>query len=96
MEEQKQDEQERHHSKNGGDDDGDYLLERNETAEVTIWLNQRQSDGTYAIGTATNAFLDTRLTANGKLAIEVRPSTGATFKLERTLPAALESVMNLN
>lgn len=79
-----------------GDDDGDYLLERNETAEVTIWLNQKQSDGTYAIGTATNAFLDTRLTANGKLSLEVRPATGATFKMERTLPASLESVINLN
>jgi archaellin len=79
-----------------GDDDADYLLEGDETAEVTVWLHQKQSDGTYAIGTATNAFLDTRLTANGKFGVEVRPSSGATFKLERTLPASLESVMSVN
>lgn len=79
-----------------GDDDGDYLLEKNETAEVTVWLHQKQSDGTYAIGTAANQFLATRLTANGKLAVEVRPNSGATFKLERTLPASLETVMIVN
>jgi flagellin FlaB len=79
-----------------GDDDGDYLLEKNETAEITVWLHQKQSDGTYAIGTATNDFLATRLTANGRVAVEVSPSSGSTFKLERKLPASLESVMSLN
>jgi flagellin FlaB len=79
-----------------GDDDGDYLLEKNETAEITVWLHQKQADGTYALGTATNAFLETRLLANGKVAIEIKPSNGATFKLERTLPPSLQSVMSLN
>jgi flagellin-like protein len=79
-----------------GDNDGDYLLEKNETAEITFWLHQKQSDGTYALGTATNDFLATRLTAGGTVAVEASPGTGSTFKLDRKLPAGLEAVMSLN
>ncbi|MBI4221043.1 MAG: hypothetical protein HY682_12920 [Chloroflexi bacterium] len=76
-----------------GDDDGDYILEQNETAEITIWFHQKQSDGTYALGSATSTFLATRLVASDKFSLEVRPSKGATFKLEKQLPASLQTVM---
>ncbi|MBI4305459.1 MAG: hypothetical protein HY678_03980 [Chloroflexi bacterium] len=76
-----------------GDDDGDFILEQNETAEVTVWFHQKQSDGTYALGTATNDFLATRLAASDKFSLEVRPAKGATFKLEKTVPPSLQTVM---
>lgn len=78
-----------------GNDDGDYLLERNETAEITVWLHQKQSNGTYALGTATDDFLSTRLVSSDRFSIEVQPTTGSTFKLEKKIPANLDAVMTL-
>ena len=79
-----------------GNNDGDDLLEKNEAAEITLWLHQRQSDSTYNLGTSSDNYLETRLIVNTRFSVEVKPSKGAAFRIERTLPPELDAVMGLN
>ena len=87
-----------------GQDDGDSILEINERAEITVWLLNRET-GT-AIGTAGSVAYqtteggitstDTVLTKNYQFTVLIKPPKGATLNLTRTLPASLDTVMNLN
>lgn len=63
-----------------GANDGDNLLEDNELAEITIDLTG----------------LTTALGPNTGFTVEIKPPTGSVLKLERTTPAAIEAVMELN
>jgi flagellin FlaB len=78
---------------------GDYLLESEEKAVVTVWLVNAQN-GTYTLGSGTSdPFIDSTANLPGiydTFTIEVRPETGAALTIERTLPGRLDTVMDLN
>ena len=86
-----------------GYDNSDNILEVNEKAEITVWLLNRAT--ATAIGTAGSVVYmtteggmtstDTVLTTNDEFTVEVKPPTGATLIIERTLPARLDTVMDL-
>ncbi len=63
-----------------GAKDADNLLEDNELAEITIDLTG----------------LTTPLGPNTGFTFEIKPPTGSVLKIERTTPAAVEAVMDLN
>ena len=85
-----------------GDDDGDNLLENNEKAEITVWLLNRitataiGSNGSVSTTTAAISVGSQVLTANDQFTIEVKPPQGAVLNIQRSLPAALDTVMDLN
>ncbi len=87
---------------------GDNLLEVGETAEITVWLMDR--DTAVAIGSTSSILLmdggatggtggisagDTPLIKNRNFRIEVKPPRGAIVSVERKTPAALKTVMDL-
>jgi len=92
-----------------GYDSSDNLLETNEKAEITVWLLDRNL--ATAIGSADSvAYMDgtgdgggtggmtssgTLLDVNDQFTIEVHPPRGSILKIERTLPARLETVTDL-
>ena len=88
-----------------GDDNGDYLLDSQERAEITVWLVNNDS-GTYKLGApgSTVFFSDDEDTAaptqlldtNHEFTIQVKPESGATLTVERTTPAYLDPVMDLH
>lgn len=63
-----------------GSNDADDLLEAGELAEITVDVSG----------------LTTALGPNTQFTIEVKPPTGAVITMERTTPAAIEAVMDLN
>jgi len=63
-----------------GSNDGDNLLEASELAEITV----DTSGLTTALGPST------------PFTLEIKPPTGAVITLQRTTPAAIEAVMDLN
>ncbi len=87
-----------------GQDDGDSILEINERAEITVWLLNRAT----AIGVGTAGSIayqtteggltssDTILAKSDQFTVLIKPPKGATLNLTRTLPASLDTVMNLN
>ena len=86
-----------------GYDNNDNILEVNEKAELTVWLLNRATQT--AIGTAGSVVYmtteggmtssDTVLTTNDEFTVEVKPPRGAALIIERTLPARLDTVMDL-
>ncbi len=82
----------------------DNLLERGETAEITVWLlklatladtasvytNTEDTRGLYGILAAGN-----RLTVNDRFTLEIKPPTGAALIMQRYVPARLDAVMDL-
>jgi len=86
-----------------GYDNSDNILEVNEKAELTVWLLNRNTQT--AIGSSDSvAYMTTEggmtssstmLTTNDEFTVEVKPPTGATLIIERTLPARLDTVMDL-
>ena len=86
-----------------GYDNSDNILEVNEKAELTVWLLNRLN-GT-AIGSNDSvAYMTTEggmtssntvLTTNDEFTVEVKPPRGAALIIERTLPARLDTVMDL-
>ena len=79
-----------------GKTNGDFILDPDEQAEVTVWLHDY--DGTdYNLGTATNnMYLTTRLGISTKFRVEVKPQEGSVLVLERTTPARLQPIIELN
>jgi len=74
-----------------GEDDGDSLLEMNEKFEIVI--------GNTANGTGGGNLIDclsTALTVNKTFTIEVKPPKGAILNIERTIPAYIDTIMNLH
>jgi flagellin FlaB len=79
-----------------GNSDGDNLLEGDETAEITVWLHARAGDDTFSLSTSTTAYMNHRLTGNGKFSLEITPPVGASFELQRTLPVQLDTALLLD
>ncbi len=86
-----------------GYDNSDNILEVNEKAEITVWLLNRLT-GTAIGDTDSVAYQTTEggmtssntiLSTNDEFTIEVKPPQGATLIIERTLPARLDTVMDL-
>lgn len=86
-----------------GNDDGDFLLENNEKAEITVWLLTRDNTVTdvgsadslkvLSAGIASTADI---LTANDRFTLQVHPAQGAVLNLTRSLPAQFDTVIDLN
>ena len=68
-----------------GDSDGDTLLEVGEKAEITV-----------DIGSAITTVSGTDLQKNTTFTLQVSPPKGAVMILQRTTPARVDPVMNLN
>ena len=68
-----------------GDNDGDSLLEIGEKAQITV-----------EVGTAITTNTGTDLAKNTTFTLQVSPPKGAVMILQRTTPARIDSVMNLN
>lgn len=62
------------------------LLEQGEQFEITIDLNDL----------GDNKTLSENLSANDTFSIQVKPSLGSTITIQRTLPPAIEAVMDLH
>jgi archaellin len=81
-----------------GKDSGDYLLESEEKAVVTVWL-VNYDGATYSLGVDdTDPWIDAAgnlLGIYSKFTIEMRPEQGAVLSMERTLPGRLDPVMDL-
>jgi archaeal flagellin FlaB len=82
-----------------GKHSNDNLLESGEQAVITVWL--ADYDGTdYALGTdTTDPFIDADASLPGiydKFTVEVKAEKGSALIMERTLPARLDTVMDLN
>jgi archaeal flagellin FlaB len=82
-----------------GKNNNDMLLESGEQAVITVWLVNFE-DAAYALGTdADDPFIDDEdnlLDIYDKFTVEVKGAKGAALTMERTLPARLDDVMNLN
>jgi len=86
-----------------GNDDGDFLLENNEKAELTIWLLTRDNTVTdvnaaNSVKVLTNgiASMANILAVSDEFTIEVKPSSGAVLNLRRNLPSQFDTVIDLN
>ena len=86
-----------------GYDSNDNLLEKNEKAEITVWLLNRNTataigdDDSVAYMTTEGGITSsgTLLTTNDEFTIELKPPKGAVLKLGREVPGSLEAVMDL-
>ena len=74
-----------------GHSDQDDLLENDEMFEITVGAPATTSAG----GNLVDA-LGTGLGINKTFSIEVKPPNGATLRFERTTPAYIDGVMNMN
>ena len=82
-----------------GKNNGDYLLEAEEKAVITVWL-ANYTLSAWALGVdETDPFIDTEvelLDIYDTFTVEVRADKGAVLVLERTLPGRFDAVMDLN
>ena len=92
-----------------GYDNSDNLLDAGEKAEITVWLADDVTgttdtsaggidimDGTSGDGgTGGYTTSSTVPGVNDKFTIEVKPESGATLNIERTLPGRLDTIMDL-
>ncbi len=86
-----------------GNNDSDDILEKDEKAEITVWLLNRNnaissittaSSTTYmSSGGMTSS--DTVLTVKDEFTIQVKPPAGAVLSLKRKLPSQFDGVMDL-
>jgi len=78
-----------------GKHNNDYLLDQNEKAVITVWLHTY--DGSAWADGSNPPFLGTYVAdTNHTFTLEVKPAAGAVMTIERTTPAYLDSVMDLN
>jgi flagellin FlaB len=79
-----------------GGNNGDYLLDKDELAEITVWLHEKTTlTGNYALGTGLDGHLSTRLGVNTKFSIMLNSDQGGFFAMERSVPPRLNAVMDL-
>ena len=86
-----------------GNNDGDNIMEKDEKAEITVWLLNRNnaissittaSSTTYmSSGGMTSS--DTVLTIKDEFTIQVKPPNGAVLSIKRKLPSQFDGVMDL-
>jgi flagellin FlaB len=69
-----------------GGDSGNNLLKAGKQCQITIDLND--------LGTGKS--MNDNLTVNKTFTVQIKPAVGATVTVQRTLPAALAKVMDLN
>ena len=84
-----------------GKTSGDNLLEVGEKAEITVWLQRYDNTGTYYdLGNGTgDDWIDSSanlLKINKEFTLEMKPPDGAVLTIQRTTPARLDAVMDLN
>ena len=82
-----------------GKNNGDYLLESGEQAVITVWLVNYESSAYELGGGASDPFIDAEgnlLGTYDTFTIEVKGEKGAALIQERSLPARLDAVMDLN
>ncbi|HAZ31409.1 MAG TPA: hypothetical protein DCY61_01710 [Dehalococcoidia bacterium] len=81
-----------------GEHTGDYLVEGNEKAAITVWLVNDVGDR-YVLGTGeADPFVDRAanlVQTDHTFTLEIKPPTGATLTMERTTPGRLDVVMKL-
>lgn len=75
-----------------GKDDGDMLLSANEKYQVTIGNSDNGTNG----GNLINALAPNYLGINTTFTLEVVGPAGAVLTIERTTPAYIDTIMNLN
>ena len=93
-----------------GFDNGDFLLDPGELAELTVWLTDRVTsvanatdpggialmDGSSGDGGAGGfAATSTVLAQYDQFTIEIKPESGATLTIERTVPGRLDTILDL-
>lgn len=82
-----------------GKNNGDYLLDADEQAVITVWLADYTASS-YTTGTdETDPFIDAEadmLKLYDTFTLEVRGEKGAVLCMERTVPGRIDVVMNLN
>ncbi len=71
-----------------GDGDGDALLEVGERFEICVTSTTD--------GSMFSDILTTDITASRNCTLEIKPPSGAILVIERTIPAVVDDVMNLN
>ena len=83
-------------------DNGDNLLDDGEKAEIQVWLLNRTTATDITSNSSVNYMSSggltssgTLLTPNDQFTLEIQPPTGAVMTLRRSLPAALDTVINL-
>ena len=83
--------------------DTDNLLEQGEKAEITVWLLQRETGTALGANDSASYFAsaggftssNTLVTAGDDFTLQIQPPSGSTLIVQRTLPAVLDTVMNL-
>ncbi len=82
-----------------GKSDGDYLLESQEKAVITVWMLHYNSTayslGAAGSGTYFNSYSNCT-TPYDTGTWELRPETGASLIIERTMPAKFDTTFDLN
>jgi len=85
-----------------GNDNGDEMLDEGEKAEIVVWLLNRTTATDVTSNSSVNYMSSggltssgTLLTPNDQFTVEVQPADGSVLTIRRTLPAALDTVVNL-
>ncbi|MBT3942139.1 MAG: hypothetical protein HOC77_10545 [Chloroflexi bacterium] len=83
-----------------GSDNGDYILDENEKAEITVWLQTYDNANVlYDLGTdSSDPYIDTAanlLGVSDEFTIQVHPSKGNTLNIQRVVPVVLRPQMDL-
>jgi flagellin FlaB len=85
-----------------GNDNGDNMLDEGEKAEIVVWLLNRTTATDVTSNSSVNYMSSggltssgTLLTPNDQFTVEVQPADGSVLTIRRTLPAALDTVVNL-
>ena len=85
-----------------GNDNGDNMLDEGEKAEIVVWLLNRTTATDVTSNSSVNYMSSggltssgTLLTPNDQFTLEVQPTDGSVLTMRRTLPAALDTVVNL-
>jgi flagellin FlaB len=81
-----------------GKSNGDYLLDSEEKAVITVWL-VNYDGSSYSLGSgSSDPWIDSAgnlLSTYEDFTIEVKPPEGSTLSIARTTPARLDTVMDL-
>ena len=85
-----------------GNDNGDEMLDEGEKAEIVVWLLNRTTATDVTSNSSVNYMSSggltssgTLLTPNDQFTVEVQPADGSVLTIRRTLPGALDTVVNL-
>ena len=78
-----------------GKHNDDYLLDANEQAVITVWLHSYSSSA-WADGANPPYLAANYLTTYEQFNLQIKPSAGAVLVIERTIPAVLDTLMNLH